>query len=148
MKLYLYTGEGLNNIIPTGSKFDRPALNPNFLQVHNEEVPYLQTRRIYIPEERLCPVAQVRMVEILLNEHSNKKHIQMFTHSPYVLDMAYWEGKRLGYEIKAFNVIFANNNSYEVAFEDPTGTNFELPWAGLNKAIKIIDDTQKAVEGE
>lgn len=148
MKLYIYVGEALRHIIPSGFHFDFPARNDEFLKVHEKEIPYGDARRVYLPEERLTPFEQVDKVESILVQCEGESNIQIFTHSPYVLDMAYWTGKKLGYEVKAFNVIYADKERTEVKFEDPTGDNFELPWKSLNRALHVIDKVQKEVESE
>lgn len=148
MKLYLYTGVALRNIVPVGQNFDTPPRNPELLKSHENEMPCEDTKKVYFIEDRLCPENQVRLIEILLNENQDKRNVQIFTHSPYVLDMAYWTGKKLGYEVKGYDVIFSNKEETEVEFSDPTGGNMEHLWISLNKAIHIIEKVEKEVKGE
>lgn len=143
MKLYIYTGEMLPEVIPSGNSNEIPAKD-KLLTTHDQEVPYITTARVYFPEGKLHINEQIRMTELVILAEKDKRNIQLFSQSPWVIEYAWWLGKKHGFETKIFHVIPGENR--KPIFEDPKGDNIECVYASINKAIHVLESIQEEVE--
>lgn len=145
MKLYIYTGELLPEVIPTGNSNEIPAKD-KLLTVHDQEMPYVTTARVYFPEGKLHVNEQLRMTEIVILQEKDKRNIQLFSQSPWVIEYAWWLGKKHGFDTKAFHVIRGEDK--KPVFEDPEGKDLECVYKSINKAISVLESIQGEVESE
>lgn len=143
MKLYIYTGEALLDVIPSGIANDIPAKH-KLLDKHDEDMPYIITTRAYFPEGKLHVIGQMKMTEIIIVSEKDKRNIQLFSQSPWVIEYAWWLGKKHGFDTKIFHVIPGEKN--KPIFEDPTGESLECVIESINKGINILEDIQHEVE--
>lgn len=145
MKLYIYTGEMLSEVVPSGSSNEIPAKD-KLVSKHDQEMPYIVTTRVYFPESKLHVNEQIRMTEIVVLQEKDKRNIQLFTQSPWVLEYAWWLGKKHGFETKVFHVIRGEDK--KPIFEDPNGEDLECVYKSVNKAIGILESIQEEVENK
>lgn len=145
MKLYIYTGEMLPEVVPTGNSNETPAKD-KLISKHDQEMPYVVTARVYFPEGRLHVNEQLRMTEIVILQEKDKRNIQLFSQSPWVIEYAWWLGKKHGFETKIFHVLRGEDK--KPTFEDPEGMDFECVYKSINKAISVLESIQEEVESK
>ena len=141
MKLYIYTGEALNSIVPN----ERRDTN-KLLDMHIEEMPRNKTRRVSYLENGMCPKHQIMVTELVLAEEKKNRNIQLFTHSPYIIEAATLYGKKFGYEIKYFHVIYNRDNGITTpVYKDNDGSDEEAMWVPVCEAVGLLDDLNEEI---
>lgn len=145
MKLHIYTGEMLQEVITTG-EYNEISIKNNLISKHDQDMPYVITSRVYFPEGKLHVNDQLKMTEVIILREKDKRNIQLFSQSPWVIEYAWWLGKKHGFETKVFHVI--QREDKKPVFEDPNGEDLECIYKSVNKAIGILESIQEEVENK
>lgn len=145
MKLHIYTGEMLQEVITTG-EYNEISIKNNLISKHDQDMPYVITSRVYFPEGKLHVNDQLKMTEVIILREKDKRNIQLFSQSPWVIEYAWWLGKKHGFETKVFHVIQGEDK--KPVFEDPNGEDLECIYKSVNKAIGILESIQEEVENK
>lgn len=135
MKLYLYAGEALDLILPYNH-----SQAGNIELVLDNGMLYANDKTIaYYPQnlDILHPKNQVSYIHTSLLHFKNTKNVVICTHSPTAFEAAIKAGKRHGYEIKCFHVIFDETDKSKIKLE--TNSPFEACFKDFNRAIKLLD---------
>lgn len=105
MKLFVYAGEALNEFLSGSVMNAREIFREHRISGDIETEVFFNTQiDVYFPKY------QVEFIDINLEYYKDKKDVTMCTHSPVALEAIIKSGKKHGYEIVAYNVIYDNDN--------------------------------------